>query len=554
MKKSEMVVTLEQPEMCKECSPYHYTYLNSVVLKNKYGITDLDKLEVRHAHDTAKEAVNLLQEPNPERFDSSYLKYLHGRLFQHTFEWAGCTRNVPFTFSDGTTAMMLGMSKSDSDVKFASGKQIEESLKLFDLTLAQKNNLQGLSREEFIHEAAELFAMINYIHPFREGNGRTQRVFFVKLARAAGHKLDFSVVTKKRMTYVSVMSIRNQDIRPLEHLFEDISNLKKVGILKQCIRDLKEMKAVGNVQLEDKLIIAAREGVLYKGVCRFIDLDRIVVETENAYVSCCKDCFTPKQFSTFKLGDKVTFKVLDTKEFKEIFIPGEKLDNLTKNEITKKLTEHISVQAQQKKVQHYARIIYGNADELNGVMRIIRIQPILVETFAKWIMDSSAEYRNNKIFSVKNFVRKKTDHTENLCKLVDAVKNYASVIKASRREILKEHQRRQKRCAQVVKMPAKTVQRFLDMPEEMWPEALKLEAHLLINADLCDFMVKVNSRLSPHEREAMDSNNYEELAQNINIPICKAKEITEVVKKAKELQKQLRVVRMSRLNTMSIAC
>ncbi|MCL6230267.1 BID domain-containing T4SS effector [Bartonella bilalgolemii] len=549
MKKSEMMLTLEQPEICK-MSPCYYNYPNSVVLKNKYGITDLLKLEERHAHDAAKEAVNLLQEPNPERFDSSYLKYLHSRLFQHTFEWAGCTRDVPFTFSDGTTAIMLNMSKSDSDVKFASGRKIEESLKLFDLTLAQKNNLQGLSRKEFVHDAAKLFAAINYIHPFREGNGRTQRVFFVKLARAAGHRLDFSAVTKKRMTYVSLEAIKNRDIGPLEDLFEDISNLSKVRILKRFIKDMKA-GAGDSANLQEKLIVVAKEDTLYEGVCKFLDLDRVVVETENAYVICSRDSLTPEQLRVFKLGDKVAFKVLNPKE---IFIPGEKLANLTQYEITKKLTEHISVQAQQNKIQHYARFVYGNADELNGVIRMIRITPSLARMFAKQIAASSAESYDNKVFSIKNFIRKKSNRSENFCKLVDAVENYASVVKAARNEILKEHQERQKRCEQVVKMPSKTVQRFLDIPENMWQEALKSEALLLLNGDLCDFMNKVNSRLSSCECRAINNNNYEELAKSINISVSKAKEITEVVRKVKELQRQLRVVRMGRLNTTDIAC
>ncbi|OPB31354.1 Fic family protein [Bartonella sp. AR 15-3] len=432
MKKTERVITLKQPEISIMHSSYYYTYPDTVVLKNKYGITDLYELVQRCAHDTAKEAVNLLAEPDPERFDTSYLKYLHGRLFQDVFEWAGCTRDVPFTFSDGTTATALGMSKSDSDVKFAAGREIGESLELFDRVLAQKNNLKGLSREEFVPEAAKLFAAINYIHPFREGNGRTQRLFFIKLARAAGHKLDFSAMTSMRMTYASIESIRNDDIAPLEHLFEDISNPKKLRILKRCIRELRELYAADKSPPEEKLVISAREGVLYKGICRVVDQDRVVVETANAYVNCSSDCFTPEQLSAFELDHKVTFKVLNT------------------DEMTKKFTENISMRRQQERskqrVQHCAKAIYGNADELNGIMRMIRIEPTLAETFVERLMPSSAEYRNNETFG-----REKAGHTENFGKLADAVKSYANVIKASSYENLQKPQKIEKHYVQVVR-------------------------------------------------------------------------------------------------------
>jgi fido (protein-threonine AMPylation protein) len=50
-----------------------------------------------------------------------------------------------------------------------------------------ENGLRGLPREAFAARAAEHLCEINAIHPFREGNGRTLRVFLVCLAEAAGH-------------------------------------------------------------------------------------------------------------------------------------------------------------------------------------------------------------------------------------------------------------------------------------------------------------------------------------------------------------------------------
>ncbi|MDD9330745.1 MAG: type IV secretion system effector protein, partial [Bartonella sp.] len=83
----------------------NYVYPQSHVLKNKYGIIDLDNLSMVSGHCAVQAIVNLHNEPLPERFDSSYLKYIHKRLFENTFEWAGNSRDCPFTFKDGTTAM-----------------------------------------------------------------------------------------------------------------------------------------------------------------------------------------------------------------------------------------------------------------------------------------------------------------------------------------------------------------------------------------------------------------------------------------------------------------
>jgi cell filamentation protein len=63
-------------------------------------------------------------------------------------------------------------------------------LRLFG-QLARENYLRGLPADEFGNKAAHFLAELNAIHPFREGNGRTQLVFLAMLARGAGYILDF---------------------------------------------------------------------------------------------------------------------------------------------------------------------------------------------------------------------------------------------------------------------------------------------------------------------------------------------------------------------------
>ena len=48
--------------------------------------------------------------------------------------------------------------------------------------------------EEFAENLTNFYSVINMIHPIREGNGRTQRVFFAQLIRNAGYELNFSEI------------------------------------------------------------------------------------------------------------------------------------------------------------------------------------------------------------------------------------------------------------------------------------------------------------------------------------------------------------------------
>lgn len=60
--------------------------------------------------------------------------------------------------------------------------------------LTEKNFLKGLAPAEFAKEAAEIIGDINYVHPFREGNGRAQMHYLDQLAHNAGHYMDLSLI------------------------------------------------------------------------------------------------------------------------------------------------------------------------------------------------------------------------------------------------------------------------------------------------------------------------------------------------------------------------
>lgn len=66
----------------------------------------------------------------------------------------------------------------------------------FDIKLKTEKYLANLEKTEFISRLAFFMGEINALHPFREGNGRTQRVYFGYLCQDAGYGIEFSKIDK----------------------------------------------------------------------------------------------------------------------------------------------------------------------------------------------------------------------------------------------------------------------------------------------------------------------------------------------------------------------
>ncbi len=79
--------------------------------------------------------------------------------------------------------------------------------------LADNDHLQGLERPAFIRGLADLYGDVNAIHPFREGNGRTQRAFLAQLAREAGYTVSWQDMDQEENIAASVASFNaNNDL------------------------------------------------------------------------------------------------------------------------------------------------------------------------------------------------------------------------------------------------------------------------------------------------------------------------------------------------------
>ncbi|PIT68831.1 BID domain-containing T4SS effector [Bartonella tribocorum] len=517
----------------KKPSSKHYIYPGRMTLKNKYGIQDYTSFLEKCAHDTTKEMINLREEPLPEQFNSSYLYSIHHKLFKNTFEWAGHPHHIPFTFKDGTIAVMPEMRKMEWDNSFASGDEISKGLQQFDQTLSQKNNLQGLTREEFNLEAANLFNALNYIHPFREGNGRTQRAFFEKLAQAAGHQLDFSLVTKERMTLASVAGAVNGDLEPMQHLFEDISNPEKVDLLREFMDKMENMGR----NVNDRPVMVAKEGETYTGIYRDAGPNSFAVNMNGAFIIGNKYHLTPEQLKTLKPGDKFTFTVPQTQELKNILIPKGTLPPLEKTELVELIAEDADVHTSLRDIQQLSKIVYGSSKTLDKQMVAILKNPDLDQQLANQIEnepDSVARLAGFSLWGLQSPARiNAKNHLDMLCY---AVVNFGHAVRHAQTEITQEYAIKRSHHATTVEMPSKSLQDIFALPKELQQEALAKNPEL--QKELTNLVKNINCRLSANEHKAIKNNDYVILALSIGVSENEAKQIAQTVKQIKEVHQQ----------------
>lgn len=525
--------------------PDNYTYPNSNTLKNKYGLTDMAQFEQKAAHDTTKEIINLRLELLPENLDSSYLKYIHKRLFRNTFEWAGHTRNVPFIFSDGSSASMSEMVRSDArHICFASANEITQGLKNVDKILLDGDNFRGLSRREFVNEASGLFAAVNYLHPFREGNGRTQRMFFETLAKIAGHELDFSLVTKKRMTDVCIAAMGQMNPMPMRRMFEDISHPQKRAILKEFLDIAKER----GIDVDNRYVIVAEEGMSIMGTFVTSGDKGFTVDTGNAFVICMKEDAIAENLDNVQVGEYVSFTAANAPE---ILIPEKKMGPLPHKKLLQGVSQDPYIQENLSKIRELSKIVYGNPEILNEEMEKIQRNPTLAKNLAQQIKndpESIAGLAGKRLLLLKDSTRRNAEY--NVVVLIAAVENHANISGYVQEKIIHDYQKEAERKENCVEVPDKNLWKLLSLSGEQRKELLLRNPDL--KKELNQYTQKISTRLSPEEHKAVDRNDSAEFARTVGISVEKAQKAIEVVKLVKEVHAQAQKLGLEQSKHMAL--
>jgi cell filamentation protein len=172
-----------------------YCYENSNVLRNKLGITDAAALRTAEREIAAVRVLDAERTPIRGKLDFKHLCDIHRYIFGDIYEWAGKLR-------------MVNIAKGNP---FCNCEVLElYGAKLFG-KLKAENYLLGTPPERIPERLAHYLSEINVLHPFREGNGRSQSLFVEYLALAAGYRVDFTDVTAAEMIEASVRAFDREE-------------------------------------------------------------------------------------------------------------------------------------------------------------------------------------------------------------------------------------------------------------------------------------------------------------------------------------------------------
>ena len=204
----------------------NYCYKDSDVLINKLNITDEKDLYDAERGLVTLRTAQLNEEPIKGYFDFNHLKSIHKFLFQDVYRWAGDIRNCNIAKQD----LFCLCEYIDSFANDIFGR------------LKKEQYFIKYSYEVKLKKLVDLFADINALHPFREGNGRSQREFIEELAKINGIDLNLTTVSKEDMIIASHDSI-NGHYEKLFDIFKKnsvpLSEEERICFIKlYCIKEL----------------------------------------------------------------------------------------------------------------------------------------------------------------------------------------------------------------------------------------------------------------------------------------------------------------------------
>jgi cell filamentation protein len=223
-----------------------YTYPNTNdnpdskdVLRNKFGLKSQSALRIVEYAATDRRLTEVYQGKGPAgKFDKAHLKALHRHIFQDVYEWAGHTRNeTPMV--DGRRVEPIGM-LSKGGMPFLPGSRIEMGLDEAFKPVSDLRLLKGSSPQKFAELAGKVLAELNYVHPFREGNGRAQDAFIAELGRKFGHEVDFTIITRARMIEASIETAKNPASQAMQNIVLDAVDPVRREALRKKIEAMLE--------------------------------------------------------------------------------------------------------------------------------------------------------------------------------------------------------------------------------------------------------------------------------------------------------------------------
>jgi len=179
-------------------------------LRNLLGAKSAEEFQqlepqIVFANELEIEAVDI-----PRTNDFAEVLLIHKQLFKGVYDWAGQIRTVDIKKNADGAEFFLVVSKINSAANYVFTE------------LAKENYLKDLDKTAFVERIAHYYDQLNYIHPFREGNGRTQRVFWGRVAHDAGYEINWDAIVGDENNEASRIAAENMDLSALEAMFSKI--------------------------------------------------------------------------------------------------------------------------------------------------------------------------------------------------------------------------------------------------------------------------------------------------------------------------------------------
>lgn len=185
-------------------------YPDTTILINKLNLKT--ELEIQEAEKQLLEKCieyYLRKIHNIKHFDSILLCSIHKKFLSRLYNWAGQYRTVNI---------------SKENIRFAVPKYIHSSMDDFDKKIKNDDYLLTNDIDWFIGKLAYYKCELIAIHPFREGNGRTIRLFCDLIAIKNGYKA-FEYSTSKNFIkkYIdaSISGVIKADYLPMKKILKD---------------------------------------------------------------------------------------------------------------------------------------------------------------------------------------------------------------------------------------------------------------------------------------------------------------------------------------------
>jgi cell filamentation protein len=190
---------------------YTYTDPKTGLLRNLQDVTDPDVLLFVESGAVTKRLQELYDNPIKIKGIDSLFE-IHKHLFQDLYAWAGKKRKVEIS-KDGK--------------QFFPTTHFDNALRYIDQLIADFKKIPKDDKRQLAEKLAEILDNVNYLHPFREGNGRTQREFLRLLALEKGLTLNLNPPDNKSAYDRYMKGTIDSDVKTLSELIFELITTDK---------------------------------------------------------------------------------------------------------------------------------------------------------------------------------------------------------------------------------------------------------------------------------------------------------------------------------------